>query len=427
MYDVAIVGGGIAGLAAAKKLEQDGLHVILLEARQRLGGLIYTESVAGEIEEHGAEFVHVNEHAILDILRSRGCTFAEMPADTIYASHSRIEGDDSDWATNCRSIKTRLAQYSGKAVSVASVFKSFSDSELRSDCLEVVANEVAALEGADESDLSFKLLAYDCDTFTFHQRVLGGYNCLVDALLGGYEVRTQFCVSTIRRYETYITVASRDNSQEVQAKHVIVALPIGVLQSNSIKFIPDLTKSKSCAIGGIGVNRTVKLVLRLKCDLPIGDRQLSVPGPIPTFWRRASNFGSTLVGFSGGRLLGQYNDLFADRSLLVQVIIKQLARLFGRDLERELLSWTYKDWSEDEFSRGSCSYSRMSSFGSDYHFRRELARPVANRIFFAGEATAYDGSHGTVHGAYDSGVRAASDVIQNVNKYRNLEMGRAYE
>jgi monoamine oxidase len=211
----------------------------------------------------------------------------------------------------------------------------------------------------------------------------------------------------------------------LETRCALITVPVGVLQRSSgeaaaITFSPAL-KSKRRALEGLAMARVTKVVLdfrsapwehapRLRAHgLPastevkfLHDRESAVP----TWWTALPSRIPRLVAWSGGpaaERLAQRGDA------MVETVLESLARLLGIDrseLARELQDSATHDWHADPFACGAYSYLRVG--GGDAH--RELAAPVEDTLFFAGEATCTDGRDGTVDGALASGHRAAREV-----------------
>jgi monoamine oxidase len=99
-----------------------------------------------------------------------------------------------------------------------------------------------------------------------------------------------------------------------------------------------------------------------------------------------------------------------DEGELCSHATQALARILGlpeRFVAERLTHFYHHDWQADPYSRGAYSYVLAGGMGA----QQELATPLANRLFFAGEATQSDGHHATVHGAFSSGIRVAEEVL----------------
>jgi monoamine oxidase len=132
----------------------------------------------------------------------------------------------------------------------------------------------------------------------------------------------------------------------------------------------------------------------------------------PTWWTSMPKKLPIITGWApfqcAEKLSGQSREFVVERSL------QTLGRLLNVDhhlLRGELRAVFFHDWQNDQFSRGAYSYGKVGSDGA----QEELASPVADTLFFAGEATDMSGNNGTVHGAIASGYRAASQILETFN------------
>lgn len=198
------------------------------------------------------------------------------------------------------------------------------------------------------------------------------------------------------------------------AQAVIVTLPLGVLKqkeaAGAVRFDPALPASHSAAIQSLEVGSVMKIGLQFRSAFWSRKHVGFFHAPdslLGTWW--TDTRGPVITGWAGGpnadRLLGMSSEA------LTAEAIRTVAGLFSVPAKQvgELLqaAHTY-DWRADPFTRGAYSYTpvRMTRMA------RHLAAPVADTLFFAGEATNDEGDQGTVHGALTTGLRAARDIIE---------------
>ncbi|KNE69129.1 hypothetical protein AMAG_13986 [Allomyces macrogynus ATCC 38327] len=215
-----------------------------------------------------------------------------------------------------------------------------------------------------------------------------------------------------------VIVRCRDGT-EIDADAAIIAVPLGVLKAQAIKFQPELPKEKTEAIArlGFGVLNKVVLVFQepfwdLAADSfgflnpmdPATQSYVPTRGQSYLFWNMTPVVKlPVLVGMIAGdaavRLEAEPDQV------IVQDAIKILERVHGAPIPAPLETIVTR-WSYDEFSRGSYSYVARTASGDDYD---RLAAPVGNTLFFGGEHTCRE-YPATVHGAYLSGVHAAAQL-----------------
>jgi monoamine oxidase len=268
-------------------------------------------------------------------------------------------------------------------------------------------------------------------------RLLDGYDRLVQWLHGEARSRcVTFHLNTIawevrwRRNRVELRAASKDEIRLFTAHCVVVALPLGVLQAGesetgAVRFVPPLPE-KERAARSLAVGHVVRITLRFRerfwDDLRLrtkeGVEELSqlgfihAPGEaVPTWWTHLPVRAPLLVGWSGGPAAERLPN--ADSRLLLDRALLSLQRIFGvrRSQLEDLLEESYThDWKSDPFSRGAYSYVPAGALDA----QTQLALPVEETLFFAGEATNTEGHNATVHGAIATGRRAALEVIRNL-------------
>jgi monoamine oxidase len=206
-------------------------------------------------------------------------------------------------------------------------------------------------------------------------------------------------------------VAHTVDGRTFSAQKLVSTLPLPVLQQNRVAFAPALN-DKARALRQLRMGPVLKLALWF--DEPFwwsGEREslgfLRAPDePFPGFWTSYPVIAPLLIAWSAGpsadALAGLSDDALLERAL------RTLGRVFGRGVRARLRGWRLHNWQRDPLAGGAYSYGLVG--GYDAH--RQLARPIADTLYFAGEATDWSGSHATVHGALASGARAASEILR---------------
>jgi len=232
---------------------------------------------------------------------------------------------------------------------------------------------------------------------------------------------------TVRWAGQRVTVEAQTEAGPIEftAASAIITLPLGVLQApleayGAVRFDPELEeKTSPLALLYMGQTIRITMIFRdkwweheaIRNADPTALRDLAFVHShqewFPTWWTPGGE-AAVLTGWAasrrGERLSGRNGEFIRDKAL------RSLSALFGvpsQTLESELLSWHVHDWQSDPFSRGSYSYVGVGGEGA----QAQLAAPIANTLFFAGEATNSEGHHATVHGAISSGERAARELL----------------
>jgi monoamine oxidase len=417
--DVLIVGAGAAGLAAWRELHSIGLNVAVLEARNRIGGRILTDHSTPSPVELGAEFVHGKPRAIWSILENARLKVVEIADTRLVSGQGGLRPYPAYWKiiekVNKQINPAREISYDQfLAAADASPFeklvaKSYVEgfNAARAELIGVSAIAMADRAAAEsEGQRQFRLAA--------------GYGSLIDWLAVGLpsdSLYLQTAVREVRWQRGHVEVVADCTHREVTflAARLVVTVPLGILQllpgtRGAIQFVPPLPQ-KEAALQNLQVGHVIKLMIRFKERFWKIHGQfafvISFYGDIPTWWTQEPPISNVLTGWAGGSAAERLLNLSRDE--LLDCAIGSLGRIFGkaeRWLRERVDGIYYHDWSKDPFSRGAYSYPKVGGLKA----AQTLAEPINDTIFFAGEATDFQGANGTVHAALDSGISAAREI-----------------
>ncbi len=412
--DVAVVGAGVAGLAAARALRARGLSVRVLEAGRRIGGRAWTQNAAllgGIAFDHGAQWLHAAEtNPLVPLAQHAG---EQVQPDRSFDDRLTILGGpdantafmeaENVWRDT---VKQHLA---GPDIALADAAAALADAPWTAT---IEAWEGAIIAAADADSLSLRdWAANELEGENFIAP--GGLGAMLARLLapatGGVTLGTP--VSEILAEGRGVRVRSAGG--DLRARAVIVTVSTGVLRSGRIGFSPGLPGNILVALDGLPMG------LLSKVALPASDAdRLGLPPDAELFDRlpaRGAPFMPMMmwpdgqrhaVGFIGGRAA---LDLAGSSSEAASFMRAELVRLLGTRAGRafECGEALTTGWGTDPLFLGAYAYARPGHAGA----RAELGRPAWDgRLIFAGEACATDGKAGTVAGAYESGVAAAALV-----------------
>ena len=403
--EVIVIGAGAAGLAAAAALARAGREVLLLEARSRIGGRCLTlrhPSLEAPIEL-GAEFIHGRPAATAALLRKTGTKAVESTRTQRMLWHGRLVSVDAFSAA-------RTAMQDFHETRDLSFHAFLSRKSLPPLTRTLATMMVQGFDAADPRKVSARDIAgeWGAEAIGASQaRPRGGYGPLLEKLAdGGARLQLQTVVREVRWRRGRVEVAGTFQGQpfRARAKRAIVTLPLGVLQSGAVRFVPSLTQ-KHDALEKLASGPVIRvaMVFHSRFWNPKVAFYHAPQAPFPTFWTPLPMRVPLLTAWAGGpkaaRLAGRGSQALVHLALqTVQSVLQP---------ESDLAAAYVQNWRADPYARGGYSYVEVNGEGA----REQLAAPLAQTLFFAGEATNTQGESGTVGGALQSGERAAREVL----------------
>ena len=437
--DVLIVGAGAAGLAAAQALTAAGVHVTILEARERIGGRIFTHpaSTADAPIELGAEFIHGRAPEIFNLAKQAGLELQELEGEFWYEQGGKLCQNEFPSARS--SVFERMEKYEGPDLS----FRRFLDE----CCADLPSQEkmwaTAYIEGFHAANAELISLRSIVEGEKAEAKIEGdrqfrlahGYVSLIEALRRAIAPRCQWhmgqVVNSVRWQPGRVEIETRpptgNGPHSYRAQRALITLPLGVLQlppesPGGVRFVPAL-EMKQAALSQLAMGTAVHVTMMFREAFWRNRAFAGAPGGLagmfflfsenlrfPTWWSKLPSAAPVLTAWSAGPRAQQYCG--QPTSVITGKAVEALAAILGMPVERVsgLLQAAYvHDWQSDAFSRGAYSYLLT---GGAAQAQRQLAAPVAETLFFAGEATNFHGHHATVHGAMASGYRAAAELLK---------------
>ena len=425
-HDLIVVGAGAAGLAAAAACAEAGLRVLVLEARDRVGGRIHTLHYP-EFPlpiELGAEFVHGRPDETVALIERTGLAEYDVADHHLRRDERGLNSADDYWTEMSRVLDRLDAD--GPDISFAEFLLREADGAELVEARRLAARYIEGFHAADLAQISARAVAEaergSGSGGSAASRILTGYAGVAgalhaDAVRGGAEVRLGHAVTGIQWHAGSVTVTARRGGEPAEwtAPRAIVTLPLPLLQqaaaaSGDVTIAPFPT-AWSAALGGMRMGHVVRTVVRFRARF--WKRGTSfVHHPDSTrwqlWWTTAPIDAPMLTGWCGGPPAERLSRLTPDA--LAGHVVTDLARLFDEPpahIASLVVGADTHDWSADPFTGGAYAYVAAGGSGAP----ERLAEPVESTIAVAGEAVAPAGRHGTVDGAIASGRRAAARLL----------------
>ena len=426
-FDTIMVGAGVSGLTAARLLARAGRKVIVLEARDRVGGRVCTDRTDGLVTDLGASWIHgITDSPVFAAAQAFGMPTVEFtvggyqpdsrpiayydPAGTRLsddAAQAFIDDIHTVDATLLGVVADSAPDASYRDVTDAAIAAQQWDAERAERVREYMQHRSEEQYGAWIEDLAAHGL--DDDTVDGDEVVFpDGYDRLPSHLAEGLDVRREHVVWRISWSPQGVIVSS--DRGDFSADTAVVTVPVGVLQSDDFVFDPPLPEPNAGALSRLKMNAFEKVFLRFPTKFwDDGVYAIRQQGPEGVWWHSwydltALHGTPTLLTFAAGPAAVLTREWNADR--LVQSVLEQLRRLFGvRVVEPTHVDITH--WQDDGFSHGSYAYMTVGSTTEDHEV---LAAPIGGVLHIAGEAT-WTEDPATVTAAMLSGHRAAQNVL----------------
>ncbi len=427
-FDVAVIGAGASGLCAAAELCRHGLSVLVLEARDRIGGRIDTRVVPGLAYpiELGAEFIHGEAPVTMDLMRAAGIVALDTAGGRIVRRDRQLRPRDSDF-DGVRQL-LQQAESLPQDMSVEQFLARYAADPSLEALRANVRMMVEGFDAADPQRASVQAIAREWSGGSLggQYRPLGGYGGLVSHLARTLDAARcrlvlESAVEAIDWGGNTVRIGARGTAGPVMfsARRAIVTVPVSVLQlgekePGAVRFDPPL-EDKRPALGSLAFGPVIKVVLQFRSafwEQLDGGRFSDVgflhgpQAPFPTLWTTLPLRLPLLTAWMGGpraqRLSG------ASPEQLIGQALASAQHVLGVDgpLAEEFVAGHVHDWTGDPHVRGAYSYLTVDGAGAP----DVLAQPLRGRLFFAGEATSADHS-GTVEAALQAGRRAARAVV----------------
>lgn len=400
--EVVVVGGGAAGVAAARRLHTAGVKCLIIEARPRLGGRAWTVAgPSGSALDLGCGWLHsADRNPWAVVAQEQNRTIDKTPPP--WRRRSTVgfpEGQQREFIEAQEQFSARVSERAARKpdVSAATLLE-------RGNRWNDLINAVGTyISGAELDQVS----ALDYDNYNdtgVNWRVVEGYGTTIAACGEGLPAVLGCPVNRINHHEKRLKVETSQGV--VAADQVIVTLPTTLLAENPGLFSPGLPQKTEAAQGlPLGLADKLFLTLTDPEEFEKDSRMFGAIDRTATATYHFRPFGRPQIeAYFGGRLAKELEA--GGEHAFFDFALSQLTGLLGSAFRDRVKPIRIHRWSSDPYSRGSYSYARPGMADC----RMKLAAPVDDRLFFAGEACSQH-DFSTAHGGWITGVAAAEQAL----------------
>ena len=410
---VVVIGAGISGLAAAKKLQEAGFKVSILEAQDKVGGRVRTNRSLAIPFDEGASWIHgIDGNPITTLAQGAGMTTFQTLDESmksygiggITRKTSTYDAAEDEFYT----ILGSMMKKGSDSQSFEQVFNQFYPEKKNDRLWKFFLSTYLTFDTGDLDKLS-STLYYEGEEYGGVEKIAtNGYDTVATYLAKNLSVSFNQRVSAIDY--SGVTVNITHNNTVTPADFVIVTVPLGVLKNNKIVFTPSLPSAKQTAIQKIGMNCVNKFLLTWETAFWDDVQYISYTPELRdkfNYFVNVKKFQPTtnaLMTFAYADY-GRQTETMTDAQVTTE-IMGHIRDIYGSSIPNPTRLLRTR-WSTNENSFGAYSYTAV---GTEMRHFEDLAEEIDNRLFFGGEHTEVD-YFSTAHGAYLSGIREADKII----------------
>ena len=428
-FDVVIVGAGAAGLGAARTLIRGGARVIVLEARDRVGGRAVCDNTTFPIPvDLGAQWFHQG------LTNSLRVVAQQLGYQTVHDAFPRVVCDGNK---QLPSDDPRVLEFSTLAVTLDQLIEEAGTSVAAGNrpdgpASEVIADEIKASEYYKMASTAVNVFSSKMEDLSlldfanFYDRALlpvssgggdeffipyGMGNFIAD-FAGGVQVELSTPVKEIWWGEPWGVGVTTASNTHLSAKAAIITAPVPVLARGAIEFKPALDRAYTDAFSGLKMDTLGKFFLQFNSNVKFNVPNINsvcVPltknADVPFIITRI--YGENIAMLFVLGTLAEQLETQGEEAML-EYALEKMAEMFDTPINRDnLVATSHHSWLKDEWSLGCVSYAPPGAVP----LRQTLAQPINNQLFFAGEAVSLY-AHSSVHGAYETGATAARQILK---------------
>lgn len=405
--NVLIIGAGAAGLYAGYILKSKGINFQLLEASDAYGGRLGKRSDFANFPiDLGAQWLHGENNILGDLIKKSG---TKITLD---------ESDERYWYNNglVSSLPQDIDLFAEEDLPDIS-YEDYAVQKGLGNDYKYIVEAIAGDQGADASRLSVYYNNKEeenwnsgDDDFKFEET----YFDFIDNNIASH-VKDNILLNTIVKkidYSQATILVTDSNGNEYKADKLIITVPITILKSNDIQFIPALPSEKTNAFAKIGMDAGMKVFL--KFNDKFFDENI-IGGTICAAYADDS-IGkvvddNVLLAFVMGEQAEYLTSLGSDNAI-TSALLQELDIIYNGQATASFIASHVQNWTTKPFIRGAYSYATVGIGNA----RQIAAQQVDNKLFFAGEAMNTNGHHQTVQGAVETGYREVINILNGIIK-----------
>jgi monoamine oxidase len=401
-HEVAVIGGGAAGVAAARQLRDAGIDCLLIEARDRLGGRAWTVAGPdGGALDLGCGWLHsADRNPWTKIAEGQGRTIDKTPPPWSRSSVGFLRSEQDNYRKAFNTFHERVSELAQSNADVAVAAALEPDGRWNG----LISAVTGFISGAEPAQVS----ARDFDNYEdsgVNWRVVEGYGATVAARGDGVPVALNTPVQQVDYSGKRLAIETARGT--IAADHAIVTLPTTVLAEAEQFFAPALpNKIEAARALPLGFDDKLFMALEKAEEFEPDSRLFGTKTDSKTAAYHLRPFGRPMIeAFFGGTNARELEA--AGEDAFFAFAVEELIGQLGSDFAKRVKPIQIHRWGNDPFARGAYSYAVLGKAGA----RAVLAEPIDDRLFFAGEACS-KGDYSTTHGAYFTGVAAAQQVLK---------------
>jgi monoamine oxidase len=409
---VIIIGAGAAGLMAAKELSAKGFNTTILEAGEKAGGRMCTETKSfGFAIEPAAEFIHGNLELTLGLLKEANIEATPINGEMVHIGDTiQDTAEENYWPLMMQHMEELQEDIT---------LQQFLNTYFSGDEYKIFRKQIEGFaQGFDLADPAKAATIPLKEEWQHEQeqqyRIAGGYISLTNFLLqcckeNNASIYYNSNVHHIEWQPNHATV-SCTNRKKFIADKIIITVPLGVLQQQNISFTPAIPEQQNAWMN-IGFGNVIKVLVHFKTGFwqAYGYAGFIISNEvIPTWWLQTPD-NNVLTGWLGGPSSSQFNNYTTGQML--ELTLQSLSNIFKTPVDfikQQLQHFAVYNWENQPYTLGGYSYNTLSSI----HAKQTLTNPIAHTIYFAGEALYTGDAQSTVEAALQTGLAAAQKIIQ---------------